>query len=311
MKRYDWLGPELARNVRLSRVRVNEPMAAHTSFGIGGPADLLAEPASGEELSAILAFARRGAVPYVTIGLGTNILVRDGGFRGLVIKMTGFRELTALCSEGSEGRLRAGAGLPLHAVADYAANLGLAGLEFAGGIPGTLGGAVVMNAGAYGGEMSQVVEDCVVVAGDGASCRLARPELGFGYRVSAIRQDQIVVEAVLRLNSASPEAILQRMADYRQRRERSQPLAARSAGSVFRRPHGHYAGALIEGAGLKGRRVGDAEVSSQHAGFIINRGEATAADVLALMESVREAVRGASGVELEPEIRIIGDDVLQ
>lgn len=284
-------------------------MAAHTSFGIGGPADLLVEPASGEELGAILAFARRGAVPYATIGLGTNVLVRDGGFRGLVIKMTGFRELTALSSERSEGRLRGGAGLPLHDVADYAANLGLAGLEFAGGIPGSLGGAVVMNAGAYGGEIGQVVEDCLVVEADGSSRRLAGSELAFSYRSSAIRRDQIIVEAVLRLNADSPEAILERMADYRLRRGRSQPLAARSAGSVFRRPRGHYAGALIEQAGLKGRRVGDAEVSTQHAGFIINRGEATAADVLALMGLVREAVRDASGVELEPEIRVIGDDV--
>jgi UDP-N-acetylmuramate dehydrogenase len=286
-------------------------MAAHTSFGIGGPADLLAEPADEEELGAILAFTGRRAVPYVTIGFGTNVLVRDGGFRGLVIKMTGFRELAAQASEGPEGRLLAGAGLPLSAVADYAASLGLAGLEFAEGIPGSLGGAVAMNAGAYGGEMGQVVENCLVVEGDGSSRRLAAPELSFSYRSSAICEDQIVIEVVLRLQPTSREAILALMADYRGRRGRSQPLAARSAGSVFRRPRGHYAGTLIEEAGLKGRRVGDAEVSSQHAGFIINRGKATAADVLALMEVVRQTVRERSGVELEPEIRIIGDDRLR
>jgi UDP-N-acetylmuramate dehydrogenase len=167
-----------------------------------------------------------------------------------------------------------------------------------------------MNAGAYGGEVGQVVEECLAVEGDGLSRRLAGPVLGFAYRSSAIHEGQIVVEAILRLTPACPELIRGRMRDYRLRRERSQPLAEKSAGSAFRRPQGHYAGALIEEAGLKGTSVGDAVISPRHAGFIINRGRATAADVLALMELVRQAVRDRSGVKLEPEIRIIGDDVL-
>ena len=310
VKRYDRLAPELVRCLSPGRIRVNEPLAAHTSFGIGGPADLLAEPAHAGELLVLLDLAREHSVPWMAIGMGTNLLVRDGGFRGLVIKMTGFTELATSVTGGQAGALRAGAGLPLSTIADYAAGRGLTGLEFASGIPGSLGGAVVMNAGAYGGEMGQVVDECLVMEDDGSVRRLAGSALGFAYRSSAVRDGQIVLEAVLQLTAASPEEVRRRMRDYRLHRKRSQPLSEKSAGSAFRRPPGHYAGALIEAAGLKGRRVGDAEVSSQHAGFIINRGKATAADVLALMELVRQSVRDSSGVELEPEIRIIGDDLL-
>ncbi len=309
MKGYDRLGPELARRLGAGRIRVNEPLAAHTSFGIGGPADLLAEPVTAKELGALLQFSRERSMPHVAIGMGTNLLVRDGGFRGLVIKMTGFRALIVCRPREGGDRLRVGAGVALSAIAERAAELGLTGIEFAGGIPGSLGGAVVMNAGAYGGEIAQVVEECLVVEGDGSSRRLAGPALGFAYRSSAIGEGQIVVEALLRLTPACPEEIRRRMRDYRLQRERSQPLGEKSAGSAFRRPPGQYAGTLIEAAGMKGTRVGDAEVSTQHAGFIINRGRATAADVLALMERVWQAVQERSGVQLEPEIRIIGDDV--
>ncbi|MDQ7794967.1 MAG: UDP-N-acetylmuramate dehydrogenase [bacterium] len=307
MTGYGDLAPELARLLPAGRLRVNEPMARHTSFGIGGPADLLVEPENRGELEVCLAFAAEHGMPVTVIGLGTNLLVRDGGCRGLVIKMTGLGELSEL--PGDDGRrIRAGGGAPLAEVAAFAARRGMSGLEFASGIPGSLGGAVVMNAGAYGGEMADVVEECAILEAGGRRLRLTASDLAFGYRRSSIGDRQLVVEAVLRLRTGSPAAIRERMEEYRRRRQERQPLDQRSAGSVFRRPEGHFAGALIEEAGLRGLRVGDAQVSTRHAGFIVNVGAATARDVLALMDRIRQTVRELRGVELEPELRIVGVD---
>ncbi len=309
MRRFDHLAPLLARRLRSGHLQVNEPMALHTSFGIGGPADLLVEPVDLAELRSCLRFSLEHGVPRVAIGLGTNLLVRDGGYRGMVVKLTRLTGIAELGHDGQERRLRAAAGVPLHEVAQFAAERGMTGLEFACGIPGTLGGAVAMNAGAYGGEMAQVVEECLVVNPDGSTATLRHQDLAFGYRASALQDGlRIAVEATLKLGAASPPEIRRLMEEYRRRRRERQPLDEKSAGSVFRRPPGQYAGALIEAAGLKGLRVGGAEVSRHHAGFIVNCGNATARDVLALMELIRRRVLEHSGVELEPELRIIGED---
>ncbi|NLO74066.1 MAG: UDP-N-acetylmuramate dehydrogenase [candidate division WS1 bacterium] len=281
----------------------HEPLAPHTSFGIGGPADLLLIP---HEIPALLAAQRLLAdfeSPPVYLGLGTNVLISDAGIRGVVIKVA--QGLVGLAVDGPV--LTAAAGESLQAVCHLAADAGLAGLEFAGGIPGTMGGAVLMNAGAHGGEMAQVVE-WAEVALDGELQRFDREALQFGYRQSLLRsRSGAVVRAAVRLVPGSPEVTHQRLYEILERRCARQPVTQRSAGCIFKRPPGDFAGRLVEAAGCKGLRLGDAAISTKHANFIVNLGNASAREVLALIETVRERVYDQFGVSLETEVCWLGE----
>lgn len=282
-----------------------EPMSRHTSFRIGGPARRMAFPKRPEQVVLLVDFARQcGAQPLV-IGNGTNLLCPDRGLDRLVIDLSaGLTEL----EEGQEsGTIRAACGVSLARLASFACDLGLTGLEFAHGIPGTLGGALAMNAGAYGGEMCQVVERVHVLFPDEGIRLLTGEEMNFQYRGSLLtdRPDAVALDAVVRLTPGDKESIRAQMRELMGRRKASQPLEYPSAGSTFKRPAGHFAGTLIDQCGLKGLTVGGAQVSEKHAGFVINRGGATCVDVLALMEQVRQRVLDATGVTLEPEVRIV------
>lgn len=279
-----------------------EPMRAHCSFRIGGPARALVRPASAEETAAVCRIVRGGGAQPLLIGNGTNLLITDGDVNRIVVQMG---ERMADVARTDATHLRAGAGIPLARLAQAALGYGLAGLEFAHGIPGTLGGGVVMNAGAYGGELKDVVTEVTALYPDGVKV-LTPAELDFSYRHSVFSAGEgIVLGAKVKLESGDPDAIKAKMDDLLARRKASQPLELPSAGSTFKRPTGYYAGPLIEGCGLKGCRVGGAEVSSKHAGFVVNVGGATCADVLALIEKVQKTVYDAHGVMLEPEVKII------
>lgn len=289
---------------RRDQILEDEPMARHTTFRVGGPADVLFLPEGADQLIAALEAARSAGVPAHVIGNGSNLIVRDGGIRGLVIAIgEGMSEITrrgdTICAQ---------AGAALAKVAAFAQAEGLAGLEFASGIPGTLGGGCAMNAGAYGGQLSDVLIDARVLL-DGSVRTLSRDEMRMGYRTSLpLREGGIVLSARFALTPDAPEAIAGRMRDLNARRRDKQPLNLPSAGSTFKRPEGHFAGALIEQAGLKGRAVGGAQVSPKHAGFIVNTGGATAADILALIGIVQDEVKARSGIALETEVRVLGED---
>lgn len=285
-------------------VRAEEPMARHTSFRIGGPARRMACPVSAEQLVLLYEFAREcGARPLV-IGNGTNLLVPDEGLDRLVIDTTGLGTLET----GPEPEtIMAGCGVSLARLASFACQQGWTGLEFAHGIPGTVGGGLTMNAGAYGGELRQVVRQVRVLVPEEGIRTLSGEEMAFGYRRSLLTQNPEIValSAVFALTPGDPAAIRQRMQELMQKRKESQPLEWPSAGSTFKRPEGYFAGTLIDQCGLKGLTVGGAQVSEKHAGFVINRGGATCADVLALIEEIQKRVWEAQGVRLEPEVRII------
>ncbi len=278
------------------RLWMNEPLSRHTSFQIGGPAERMAAPENETELLELVL-----QKPAAIIGAGTNLLVRDEGISGLVVKIGA--EMADISIEGNV--LTAQAGARLSQIAMAAMRAGLSGLEFAAGIPGTVGGAVVMNAGAYGGEIKDVLIDARVIA-DGGIKTLTNEQLEFGYRKSlAMEMGYIIAGARFLLTPDSPEAISARMRELAQKRRDKQPLEMPSAGSTFKRPEGHFAGALIEGAGLKGFSVGGAQVSEKHAGFVVNTGGATCADVLGLIEKVQSVVREKYGIELEMEVRVL------
>ncbi len=278
----------------------NEPMKDHCSFRIGGPADVYAEPDSEQTLCALWRWLKVRGVPVTVIGNGTNLLVHDEGVRGAVLRLG---ERFAAIS-GDHERFFARAGVTLARLATAAKERGLAGLEFAHGIPGSLGGAVMMNAGAYGGEMRDVVTSVCYLNGDGEVGETWEP--GFGYRQSRFAaRGEIVVGAHLRLTPDDPDAIHARMMELWAKRTASQPLDKPSAGSTFKRPATGYAAALIDQAGLKGFSIGGAQVSEKHAGFVINTGSATFADVTALMEHIQKTVYESSGVMLEPEVKIL------
>lgn len=282
-----------------------EPMSRHTSFRIGGPARRMAFPKRAEQVVLLVDFARQcGARPLV-IGNGTNLLCPDEGLDRLVIDLSA--GLTDLEKGQEPDTIAASCGVSLARLASFACDLGLTGLEFAHGIPGTLGGALAMNAGAYGGEMCQVVQGVHVLFPDEGIRLLTGEEMNFRYRGSLLtdRPDAVALDAVVRLTPGDKEAIRAQMRELMARRKASQPLEYPSAGSTFKRPVGHYAGTLIDQCGLKGLTVGGAQVSEKHAGFVINRGGATCADVLALIEQVRRRVLDATGVTLEPEVRIV------
>lgn len=287
------------------RIRYNEPMQDHTTFRIGGPADIMVMPESVPEIMRVLEWVRKRDLPYLVIGEGSNLLVKDGGIRGVVIKLgPGFSRVEF---RGTE--VEAQAGVKVSRLAALAADRGLSGLEFAEGIPGSLGGAVYMNAGAYGGEMSQIIKEVTVISESGEITVLEKPALEFGYRTSSIqKKGYIVLAAKLVLHPDEPQLIWQRMDELSRQRREKQPLEYPSAGSVFKRPPGRFVGPMIDELGLKGYRVGDAEVSTKHAGFIVNRGRATARDVLELVSLIKRRVKDAYGIELETEFRIVGED---
>ncbi|WP_455266088.1 UDP-N-acetylmuramate dehydrogenase [Phascolarctobacterium sp.] len=281
-----------------------EPMTKHTSFHIGGPAELMAQPQSEAELQSLLLKAAEAAVPVTLVGNGSNLLVRDKGIRGLVIKLGSMlRDIKV-----SGNVLTFGSGVSLAQASKKAAELGLSGMEFAVGIPGSIGGAVYMNAGAYDGEMSKVVKSVRVMDAAGEVSELSAGELDFGYRHSALQgSSKIVTSVTVELAAGDKQAIAEKMADFSNRRITKQPLELPSAGSMFKRPPGYFAGTLIDQTGLKGYTVGGAQVSTKHAGFVVNIGGATAADVLQLISDVQAKVFAAHGVHLETEVLVLGE----
>lgn len=280
-----------------------ENMSAHTTFKVGGPAEYFACP-KRERIPAIVALCRRYEIPWHVIGNGSNLLVADEGISGLVIEIG--RECAQVAVQGNV--IKAQAGALLSVTAAKAAEHGLTGMEFASGIPGSVGGAVVMNAGAYGGEMKQIVTGATVLTREGAEKALSLDELDFGYRHSSIPQlHGIVLDVEFTLCQGEMETIREQMAELRRKRSEKQPLEYPSAGSTFKRPEGYFAGKLIQDAGLRGYRVGDAQVSEKHCGFVINRGNATASQIHQLICDVQEKVKEQFGVDLKTEVRFLGN----
>lgn len=293
---------KLRRILPEDSVKCQEPMARHTSFRIGGPAKYYVIPHGEEAFIQTAELCRQHKIPWYVIGNGSNLLVRDEGYPGVILSTEGLNEISV---EGEE--IRASAGVLLSRLARTAAGAGLAGLEFAAGIPGTLGGAVVMNAGAYGLEMKDRLLWARVFDGNGRIITLNLDQLELGYRRSCISDfHYVVLEAGLKLCEGNRQEILDRMEELAELRRQKQPLEYPSAGSTFKRPQGYFAGKLIDDAGLRGYRIGDAQVSEKHCGFVINRGNATAADVMALCREVAAQVQSRFGVELEMEVKRLG-----
>lgn len=286
-----------------SGIFMQEPMKKHTTFRVGGPADVLVQP-DETALAAILALCRRYHVSYSFIGNGSNLLVGDKGIRGVVIEMTD--PMGNIEVDGT--KITAQAGAMLSKIANTAASNGLGGMEFAAGIPGSVGGAVVMNAGAYGREMKDIIEKVYVLDENGAQLELDRDALDLGYRHSCIPEKKyIVTKVVLELVPRNEAEIRSEMKELNEKRAEKQPLQYPSAGSTFKRPEGYFAGKLIMDAGLRGYQVGGAQVSEKHCGFVINKGDATAADICQLMRDVSDKVQAQFGVVLEPEVKMIGE----
>lgn len=302
---YSHLSRALEKALLQQRLLKNAPMAPYTTFRIGGPADVLLDASDENEIITAIRVAREMNVPVTHIGCGSNLLVRDGGIRGLVVRIG-----SAMADIHVNGScITAQAGASLGALSHAAAEASLEGLEFASGIPGALGGAAAMNAGAYGGEMSQVITRARALDENLTPVWLEKEALDFGYRHSAVLDRALIVtQAELQLQPGCKDDILARMRDLAQRRREKQPLTFPSAGSTFKRPEGYFAAKLIDDAGLRGLSVGGAQVSEKHAGFVINTGDATAADVLSLMAEIRRIVHERFGVTLEPEVRILGED---
>jgi UDP-N-acetylmuramate dehydrogenase len=293
-------------------IKLHEPLSRHTSFGIGGPADILAYPSDRHDLIALLSGIKKQGACHVVIGSGTNLLVRDGGFRGVVICL---QRLSTIRIEreyhsvgGTFSVVYAEAGALLPKLLSFTIEQGLTGLEFAAGIPGTVGGAICMNAGTTAGEIGDVVDSVTLISSDVTLVTRGREDMGFGYRTSHIPAGHLVLDAKIILRHDDQERIKARVKELQDNRKQRQPWGLQSAGSVFKNPQEESAGKLIEAAKLKGRRVGDAQVSDQHANFIVNLGKARAKDVVALMEIVKQTVLDVHGVRLEPEIKIIGED---
>ena len=287
-----------------NRVREEEPMRLHTTFRVGGPARCFVVPETSQQLRQVVRCCQEEEVAYYIIGNGSNLLVSDQGYEGVVIQI--FREMNRIEVQGD--KIKAQAGALLSAVAARALEAGLAGFEFAAGIPGTLGGACVMNAGAYGGEMKDVLKEVQVLTRQGEIITLQKEQLEMGYRTSRIAREQyIVLEAALELKRGKASAIREKMEDLKERRVTKQPLEYPSAGSTFKRPEGYFAGKLIQDAGLRGFRIGGAQVSEKHCGFVINRDQATATEISQLIREIQMRVKENSGVELEPEVKRLGE----
>ena len=291
---------ELLKIMSEEQVKTEEPMKNHTTFRVGGPAEFFVMPRSAEEVKKVIDLCRRESFPYYIIGNGSNLLVSDQGYRGVVLQI--YKEMSYI--EVEENVVVAQAGALLSAIANKALENGLTGFEFAAGIPGTLGGACVMNAGAYGGEMKDVLEEVTVLTEEGEVLIIPKENLELGYRTSIIaRKGYIVLEARIQLREGEKEAIKSLMEELKDKRVSKQPLEYPSAGSTFKRPEGYFAGKLIQDAGLRGFSVGGAQVSEKHCGFVINRENATAADVAELMRQVSARVEEEFGVKLEPEVK--------
>ena len=286
-------------------ILVDEPMSRHTTFRVGGPADFFVTPKTKEDVRDVIRVCKEVGMPYYIIGNGSNLLVSDAGYRGVIVQI--YKEMNEVKVEGD--LVKAQAGALLSGIAAKALGAELSGFEFASGIPGTIGGACVMNAGAYGGEMKDVLESVTVLTGEGNIIELGRNELELGYRTSVIaKKSYIVLGAVLKLERGDGEKIKTYMDELKEKRVTKQPLEYPSAGSTFKRPEGYFAGKLIEDAGLRGFQVGGAQVSEKHCGFVINRNHATAADIMELMRQVQIRVKENSGVDLEPEVKRLGDE---
>lgn len=294
---------ELQKIIEASDIREKEPMKQHTTFKVGGPADVLVTPDLAH-LPDVVELCKKYSVPYYILGNGSNLLVGDKGIRGVVIVIA--NRMSEIVCEGE--RIIAQAGATLGQIAGKAAETSLAGMEFAAGIPGTVGGAVVMNAGAYGGEMKDIIESVLVLDVEGKQLTLPVEELDLAYRHSCIpEKGYIVLQVTLNLTKGDKTEIRAKMAELRDQRLSKQPLEYPSAGSTFKRPEGHFAGKLIMDAGLRGYQVGGAQVAEKHCGFVINKDNATAADIIALMQDVSDKVEAQFGVKLEPEVKMIGE----
>ena len=294
---------ELRKVLREDQIREQEPLSRHTTFRVGGPADLFLTPDS-TQISDVMQILKAHQVSATVIGNGSNLLVGDKGIRGAVIEFG--KQIAQIHVDGS--KIMAEAGAALAAVAQQAYKAGLADMEFAAGIPGSVGGALVMNAGAYGGEMKDIVESVKVLSKDGKIMELSNEQMDFSYRHSCVaEQEYLVLSAVLKLRQEEPERIFEFMELLREQRSSKQPLEYPSAGSTFKRPERYFAGKLIMDAGLADYTIGGAAVSKKHCGFVINKGGATAADILALIQHVQQVVKEQSGVELEPEVKLIGE----
>ena len=287
-----------------NRVLFDEPMSQHTTFRIGGTADVFVMPENYEQIREVLRLCKEEKLPFFVLGNGSNLLVSDSGYRGVIIQMD--RNMEEICLDGEE--IHACAGALLSSVAVAARNASLTGFEFAGGIPGTIGGAAVMNAGAYGGELKDVLKEVTVMTREGEILTIPADKLEMGYRTSIIKTaGYLVLEAVISLKKGDEEKIRAVMKELSERRTEKQPLDYPSAGSTFKRPEGYFAGKLIMDSGLRGYRAGGAQVSEKHCGFVINAGGATAEDVRSLMDHVIRVVREKYGVTLEPEVKFLGD----
>lgn len=292
------LGKKLLSILKEEQVKKDEPMKSHTTFRVGGPADYFVTPQTAEEVAKVIEACTQEKVPYYIVGNGSNLLVSDKGYEGVIIQI--YKQMNQVKVEGAQIHAQAGALLSM--IAKRALDAELTGFEFAAGIPGTLGGACVMNAGAYGGEMKDVLKSVTVLTDKGEVKTLAKEELELGYRTSVIaKKGYIVLEAVLELQKGEKEKIQAVMDDLKERRVTKQPLEYPSAGSTFKRPEGSYASLLIDQCGLKGLSVGDAQVSLKHSGFIINKGNASCRDVLELAEKVSKIVKDKTGYNLELE----------
>ncbi|MGG0937795.1 UDP-N-acetylmuramate dehydrogenase [Brevibacillus centrosporus] len=288
----------------IEKVWTNEPLANHTTWRIGGPADLLIQPKDKDSLQAAFQIIHRHEIPWSVIGRGSNLLVRDRGIRGAVLKVA---EGLSHCEFRGE-EVCVGAGYSMIRLAMETGKMGLTGMEFAGGIPGTVGGAVYMNAGAHGSDLSRILIDAEILFENGERKVLTNEELSFSYRTSLLQQRKgIVVEARFRLHPGDRKEIAATLAANKERRRLTQPLQMPCAGSVFRNPPGDHAGRLIEAAGLKGYQIGGAQVSEKHSNFIVNCGGATATDVLTLIDYIRSTIQGKYGIDLHPEVLVVGE----
>lgn len=285
-------------------VKVQEPMKKHTTFRIGGPADYYLCPHSTEELQKILQICKENKMEFFALGNGSNLLVSDKGYRGVVIQL--WKNFSDIVTK--EDMITVKAGALLSKVAAEALEEGLTGMEFASGIPGTIGGAVVMNAGAYGREMKDIIKEVTVLTKEGEKLTISKEEMNFGYRTSVVKEKgYMVISVVLQLKKGDRVEIRKVMDDLKERRVTKQPLDMPSAGSTFKRPEGYFAGKLIMDAGLRGFSVGGAQISEKHCGFVVNKGDATAADVLGLIKEVQKRVQEKFGVTLEPEVKFLGE----
>ena len=290
-----------------NQLEINVNMSKHIYFKVGGPVDILLNPSSVEQVVETLKICKENNIPYYVIGNGSNLLVKDGGIRGVVIKLS---KLDSIQVNGNE--IKAETGALLKDVSAEAVRSSLTGFEFACGIPGSVGGAVFMNAGAYDGEVKNVIKEAEVIDDEGNIVTYSKDELELGYRTSRVMKEGfIVVSATFELRNGEQEKVKARVDELTSKREEKQPLEYPSAGSTFKRPEGHFAGKLIQDAGLKGFTIGGAKVSEKHSGFVINRGGAKAKDILDLIVHIQEEVKKQFGVELHPEVRILGEDIIE